>query len=287
MMGNVKIVTDSTADIFAEVREKLGIKMVPLKILFREETYLDAIDLTADNFYDKLKASDVLPTTSQPSPAEFGDIYETLLKEDPECQIISIHISSVLSGTYQSATIAKSMLDDELAERVFVVDGKSASYGTGMQVILAAELAAQGASAEQILEAVQTRQDNYAVYFLVDTLEYLQKGGRIGKAAGLVGSLLSIKPILSLEPDGRVYSLDKARGSKKAVARTVELAKERFGDAKVNVIVAYADDKTPALELEQKIVEGLNVNEVHYTTVGAVIGTYTGPGVCAVFIYKV
>lgn len=261
--------------------------MVPLKVLFRDETYLDTIDLTADNFYDKLKASDVLPTTSQPSPAEFSEVYEELLNEDSECEIISIHISSILSGTYQSATIAKSMLDEDREKRVHVVDGKSASYGTGMQVVLAAELAAQGASVDQILEAIQQRQDNYAVYFLVDTLEYLQKGGRIGKAASLVGSLLSIKPILSLEPDGRVYSLDKVRGSKKAMARIVELAKERFGDSQVNVIVAYADDKEPALELEAKVVPALNVKDIHYTTVGAVVGTYTGPGVCAVFIYKV
>jgi len=286
-MGKVKIVTDSTADIVVDVREKYGIKMVPLKILFRDETYLDAIDLTSDNFYDKLKASDVLPTTSQPSPAEFSEVYEQLLNEDPDCQIISIHISSVLSGTYQSAIIAKSMLDEEKEQRVFVVDGKSASFGTGNQVLLAAELANQGASVEEILEAIEQRQDNYAVYFLVDTLEYLQKGGRIGKAASLVGSLLSIKPILSLEPDGRVYSLDKARGAKKAMARVVELAKERFGDSQVNVIIAYGDDKTPALELEAKLVPELNVHEVQYTTVGAVIGTYTGPGVCAVFIYKV
>jgi DegV family protein with EDD domain len=286
-MGYVKIVTDSTADIFPEVREQFGIKMIPLKVLFREETYLDAIDLTADNFYDKLKASEVLPTTSQPSPAEFSELYEEILNADPECQIISIHISSVLSGTYQSATIAKSMLDEDKESRVFVVDGKSASFGTGNQVLLAAEMASKGASVEAILDALQSRQENYAVYFLVDTLEYLQKGGRIGKAASLVGSLLSIKPILSLEPDGRVFSLDKARGQKKAIARTVELAKERFGDARVNVVVAYADDKAPALELEAKVVEGLNVQEVQYTTVGAVIGTYTGPGVCAVFIYKV
>lgn len=287
LMGNVKIVTDSTADIVAEVREKYDIKMVPLKVLFRDETYLDAIDLTADNFYDKLKASDVLPTTSQPSPAEFSEVYESLLNEDPNCTIISIHISSVLSGTYQSAMIAKSMLDEDKESRVFVIDGKSASYGTGNQVLLAAELAEKGATAEQIIEAVQERQENYGVYFLVDTLEYLQKGGRIGKAASLVGSLLSIKPILSLEPDGRVYSLDKARGAKKAMARIVELAKEKFGDTPVNLIVAYADDKAPALELEAKLAPELNVKEVQYTTVGAVVGTYTGPGVAAVFIYKV
>lgn len=286
-MGNVRIVTDSTADIPAEVREKYGITMVPLKVLFGEETYRDAIDITAENFYSMLTSSAVLPTTSQPSPAEFSEVFEKLLQEDPTSPIISIHISSVLSGTYQSATIAKSMIEQEDAS-ITIVDSKSASFGHGMQVILAAQMAEAGASVDEIVAALQDRHDDCQIYFLVDTLQYLQKGGRIGKASALIGSLLNIKPILSLESDGSIFPVDKARGSKKAIAKIVDLLKEAYGNTEVMLVVGYTDEQDPiAKELEARVTSELNIKEVHYTYIGAVIGTHTGPGTSAVFLYKV
>ncbi len=285
-MGNVRIVTDSTADIPREIREKYGITMIPLKVLFGEDTYLDAIDITTDQFYEKLKSSAILPTTSQPSPVEFSDVYEQLLAEDPTAPIISIHLASVLSGTYQSATIAQSMIDAEHAN-ITVIDSKSASFGNGMQVVLAAKLAQEGASVEEIVAAIEERQRNSEVFFLVDTLEYLQKGGRIGKASALIGSLLNIKPILSLEDTGGVYSVDKARGSKKAIAKIIDLLKAAYGDAEVNLVVAWADEDSTAKELEARVTAELNVKEINYTSVGSVIGTHTGPGISAVFMYKV
>lgn len=285
-MSKVRIVTDSTADIPLELREKYGIKMVSLKVLFGEETYLDAVDLTPDQFFSKLKASPVLPKTSQPSPAEFHEVYEALLQEDPEAPIISLHIASVLSGTYQSATIAKSMLE-EAGENVHIIDSQSASSGHGMLVVLAARLAQEGATVDQILAAVEERRKHSEVFFLVDTLEYLQKGGRIGKAAALIGSVLNIKPILSLEPNGTVTSVDKARGTKKAMAKIVELLKASYGDAEVGLIVAKTDDEAATQELENRVKAELNVKELHHSSVGAVIGTYTGPGTSAVFLYKI
>ncbi|HIW34972.1 MAG TPA: DegV family protein [Candidatus Paenibacillus intestinavium] len=285
-MGNIRIVTDSTADIPADVREKYGITMVSLKVLFGEETYRDAVDMTTDDFYARLKSSSVMPTTSQPSPAEFSDVYERLLAEDPTGPIISIHLASVLSGTYQSATIARSMIEAEDAN-ITVIDSKSASSGHGMLVVLAAKMAQDGASVEEILAAIEERRQYAEVFFLVDTLEYLQKGGRIGKAAALIGSLLNIKPILSLDEAGAVYSADKARGSKKAMSKIVELLKAAYGDAPVGLIVAKTDDPMNAKELETRVTAELNVKEIHYTAVGTVIGTHTGPGTSAVFLYKV
>ena len=285
-MGNIRIVTDSTADIPADVREKYGITMVSLKVLFGEETYRDAIDMTTDDFYARLKTSSIMPTTSQPSPAEFNDVYERLLAEDSTGPIISIHIASVLSGTYQSATIARSMIEAEDAN-ITVIDSKSASSGHGMLVVLAAKMAQDGASVEEILAAIEERRQYAEVFFLVDTLEYLQKGGRIGKAAALIGSLLNIKPILSLDEAGAVYSADKARGSKKAMSKIVELLKAAYGDAPVGLIVAKTDDPMNAKELETRVTAELNVKEIHYTAVGTVIGTHTGPGTSAVFLYKV
>lgn len=227
-MGKVRIVTDSTSDIPEEVKKRLGISVVPLKVLFGEETFLDAVTITSEQFYEKLAQSSVLPTTSQPSPNEFSEVYERLIAEDADSPIISIHLSAALSGTYQSAVIAHSMLEQEAD--ITIIDSKSASYGFGLRVVRAAEMAQAGESKERIIEEIERLERSTNLYFLVDTLEYLQKGGRIGKASALIGSILNIKPILSLDKEGVVLAVDKVRGSKKAMARIIELLKQTYGD---------------------------------------------------------
>ncbi|MFD0587904.1 DegV family protein [Paenibacillus sp. GCM10027627] len=284
-MGKVRIVADSTSDIPAEVRETLGISMVPLKVLFGEETYLDSITISAGQFYEKLKASPVLPTTSQPSPLEFSELYERLLDEDPEGPIISIHLASILSGTHQSAVIAESMLERDAD--ITIVDSRSASYGIGLQVVRAAEMAQAGESKERILEEIEKLRSDLGLYFLVDSLEFLQKGGRIGRAAALIGSILNIKPILSLDDNGGVFSVDKVRGSKKAMGRIADMLKETFGSDPVHLVIASTDDLGQANELGDRVKSELNVQGVSYTTVGSVIGVHTGPGTSAVFVYRV
>ncbi|RAV19961.1 DegV family protein [Paenibacillus contaminans] len=283
-MANVRIVIDSTADIPREIRESLGIEMVPLKVHFGTETYLDSVTIEADQFYEKLTRTPVLPTTSQPSPVEFLETYKRIAAEQPDTQIISIHLASVLSGTYQSAVLAKSMLEDEV--NVTVVDSKSASYGIGLMAIAAAKAAAQGKSREQCLEAIEEIHEQCGLYFLVDTLEYLQKGGRIGRAAAFVGSLLNIKPILSLDAEGTVMSVDKVRGHKKATLRIVELLNEhsRFSGKPVRIIIAHSSSMENAQQFSSVISEHFDVKELTYTTLGPVIGTHVGPGTVAVFM---
>jgi len=283
-MGKVRIVTDSTADIPASDRERLGISMVPLKVLFGEVTYADAVTITAEQFYEKLIASPVLPRSSQPSPMEFVEVYDRLLDEDPDSPIISIHLSAALSGTYQSAFIAESMIERDAD--ITVIDAKSASYGYGARVVKAAEMAAAGASKEEIIAEVERIKQDMSVYFLVDTLEYLQKGGRIGKASAMVGSLLNIKPILSLDPDGVVQAVDKVRGSKKAMQRICELLKTAYGDEPVEVTIAWSHVDGPAKELSEQVKSQFNVQSLNFVPIGSVIGTYTGPGTSAVFMHK-
>lgn len=283
-MGKVRIVTDSTADIPAEDRERLGISMVPLKVIFGEETYLDAVTINSDQFYERLAMSAALPTTSQPSPLEFTDVYQRLLAEDADSPILSIHVSAALSGTYQSAVIAHSMIEGE--SDITILDSKSASYGFGMRVVKAAEMAQAGESKERIIAEIERLERNTNLYFLVDTLEYLQKGGRIGKASALIGSILNIKPILSLDQDGVVVAVDKVRGSKKAMSRIVELLKETYGDEPVGITMAYSFRKDTAVELFELLKSRLNVQAVGWTTIGAVVGTHTGPGASAVFMYR-
>lgn len=284
----VKIVTDSTADIPQEVREQYDIEMVPLKVHFGEETYLDSITISPDNFYDKLAAAPSLPTTSQPSPVEFLEVYKKILAEDPETNIISIHLSAILSGTYQSAILAKSLLEEQ-GEQITVIDSKSASYGNGMLVVAAAEAALQGKSAEECVEVIYELRNNTQLYFLVDTLEYLQKGGRIGKAASILGSLLSVKPILSLEQaTGEVTSVDKVRGHKKALARIMELLQQDFNaDQPLHLTVAHSQAEHYAEEITALMKENFTIETLSYTSIGPVIGTHTGPGAVAVFVSPV
>lgn len=284
-MGKVRIVTDSTADIPLEERERLGISMVPLKVIFGEETYLDAVTIQSEQFYEKLIQSPVLPTTSQPSPMEFAEVYERLLEEDADSPIISIHLAAVLSGTYQSAVIAQSMLGN--SADVTIIDSRSASFGFGLRVIKAAEMAQAGESKERILAEIERLEKDLGLYFLVDSLEFLQKGGRIGKASALIGSILNIKPILSLDKDGSVLPTDKVRGSKKAMGRIAELLKQSFGSDPVALTIAWTYGKETAMELGERIKNELNVRETSFTTIGAVIGTHTGPGTSAVFVYRV
>ncbi len=285
-MSMVKIVTDSTADIPKRVREQLGIEMVSLKIMFGEETYLDAVSISNSQFYEKLIASSALPTTSQPSPVEFMETYQRILQKNPGSSIISIHLSSAVSGTYQSAVIGSTMLEEPNDSEITIIDTKSASYGAGMLVVKAAEMAAAGESKESILAEIERLNKDKKLYFLVDTLEYLQKGGRIGKAAALFGSILNVKPILSLDYEGTVTAVDKVRGTKKAMQRIMELFKNDFGSDPVEMTVGWTH-KSEVLELAALAQDQLNVRNIRQTEIGAAIGAHVGPGTAALFINRV
>lgn len=279
-VANIRLVTDSTSDIPEPLRKRYGIEMVPLKVHFGAETYEDAVTIQPTQFYEKLRAASKLPTTSQPSPADYVDVYRRLAAE-PDTAIISIHLSSAMSGTYQAALLARSMLETEA--NIAVVDSKSASYGIGLMVVEAAKAAEAGQSAEQILALLERLRKEMRIYFLVDTLEFLQKGGRIAKAAALFGSLLNIKPILTIDDEGEVSSVDKVRGHKKAVSRIIELLKADFGDRAIDMTVAHAGSPETAEEFSRQLQEYFRIAEMTYTDVGPVIGTHAGPGTIAAF----
>lgn len=283
-MASVVLVTDSTADIPLEVREKLGITMVPLMVIFGDETYLDNITLQPAQFYEKLTSFNGRATTSQPSPADFYEVYKKLTDEGHS--VISIQLSGAMSGTYQSATIAKSMLDEDAD--VTLIDSKSASYGYGTLVVTAADMAQAGASKEEIIAEVLRLRREMRLYFLVDTLEYLQKGGRIGKASAVLGSLLNIKPILSINDEGIVFPLDKVRGQKRAMARIAEMLAADFNDTPVHLTIAITPGYTTGVsEMSELLKKQLNVKRYQETEVGPVVGTHAGPGTIGVFVTPV
>ncbi|NKI22681.1 DegV family protein [Paenibacillus dendritiformis] len=281
-MASIRIVTDSTADIPQELRERYGIEMIPLKVHFGNDMYQDAVTISAERFYQLLVEAKRLPTTSQPSPIEFLEVFKRLNAE-PDTQIISIHLSAAFSGTYQSAVLAKNMMEEEAD--ITIVDSKSASYGFGLIVVEAAKMAEAGRSKEEILAMIERYQRERKLFFLVDTLEYLQKGGRIGKAAALFGTLLNIKPILSIDNEGEVYAVEKVRGHKKAVARILEMLKQEFEGRPVHTVMGYTSDPSAADDLAAAIQNTLDVRSMDCTIVGSVIGTHVGTGVAAVFMW--
>jgi DegV family protein with EDD domain len=280
-LRKIQIITDSSADIPAELVQQLGIRIVPLKVHFGSETYLDGVTIKSEEFYVKLAQSAAFPTTSQPSPVEFLDMYKELA-DQPGTQLISVHLSSALSGTYQSAMLAKSLLEDKAD--ITIIDSKTASYGIGMLVVAAAQAANAGSSKEECLALIQRLRDKLSIYFLVDTFEYLQKGGRIGKASAFLGSLLNIKPILTVDVGGEVTSVDKVRGQKKAMQRIVELLKADHADGtQIQVVIGHTNAQHTAEELIVLIKENFQVTTITFTNIGPAVGAHVGPGTVAVF----
>jgi len=284
-MEKVYIVTDSTADIPKEVVKSLGIVVIPLKVHLNNETYLDGETITADEFYRKLGDSEELPTTSQPSPVAFMDVYKKLAAQEG-AKIISIHLSSALSGTVQSALLAKTMVEEEGIE-VTVIDSRKASYSIGIIVVGIAEAIKSGKSYNECVELVNKLVEETQVYFLVETLLYLHKGGRIGKASHLFGSLLNIKPILSLNKQGEVYPIDKVRGSSKALTKIFDYCKEYAKEEKLRAGISHAANLEEAKKIEQKLREEFNIQEFVMTDIGPVIGTHVGPGTIAITMHKI
>ena len=278
-MGKVRIVTDSTADIPIEIAERMGIVVIPLKVHFGTNVFRDGIDITTEEFITRIRAESHLPTTSQPSPGEFVAVYEKMISQGE--QIISIHLSSHLSGTFQSARTAKAIVD---SKDIYVVDSKSASLGLGLIILSAAKAAQEGLNLREILALVHEKIERMKLVFLVDTLEYLQRGGRIGKAGALIGSLLRIKPILGLE-DGQVIPLERVRGEAKAMERLVEIIAESTNQSKwYNCWVAYGNSKDKAVQLQANLSQVLQCESPMITRIGSVIMSHVGPELIGVAV---
>lgn len=284
-MEKIFLVTDSTADIPHDLAQGLNIAVVPLKVHFSDEEYLDGVTITAQQFYEKLVESEDLPTTSQPSPYDFIETYRKQVGDETNAKIISIHLSAALSGTCQSAHLAATTMKEEGVE-VAVIDSKKASYSIGIIVVAVAKAIADGKSFAEVVELANHLVTDTQVYFLVDSLTYLHKGGRIGGAAHLIGSMLNIRPILSLSENGEVYPKEKVRGHNKAIAKIFEYFQEYAGDSKIRAGISHAVAEDAALELKARLEETLDVEEFVFTEIGPVIGTHVGPGTLAIMLHK-
>lgn len=280
-MEKIYIVTDSTAGVPKEIVEKYNVKVLPLTIEFEGNIYKDGIEIDEETLLGMLEKGDKLPKTSQVNPKTFFDEYESIVKEG--YKIISIHISSKLSGTYQSACIARDMLEDK--ESVYVVDSKSVSFGTGAFVQEAIKMIESGKDINYIVSELNHLSNKVKVGFAVDNLEYIRKGGRISSVHAAVGTLLNIKPILSME-DGKVDVLDKVRGRKKALKRLLEYTKESNPDMSLTFAIGNVAGKEEMEEFKNMLKESNIIEDVQVVSVGSVIATYSGPGTVGVFFFS-
>jgi len=265
------IVTDSTADLAPEVKRQYPVSVIPLNVHLGGESYKDGIDITSEVFFTKLRTVRELPTTSMPSPNDFTVLYGGLLLKCTT--IISLHLSSKLSGTYNAATCAKAEFQNA---DIVVVDSGLVSVGLHLLVFLCLRELQKGVGREALLEKINQWKREIGVYFLVDTLEYLQRGGRIGRAAHLIGSILNIKPILTLR-DGLIDTAGKVRSRQKAYYRLIELI-NRDDTQPRTIVLGHAAAKDDCVNFAMMLKETFVNTEIVRTEIGPVIGTHSGPG---------
>ena len=277
---SVKIIVDSTVDIPEAVKAQVS-AVVPLSVRFGDAEYKDGETITAQKFYEMLVKSEELPTTSQPTPALFEEAYEAATADGSE--VVVITISSRLSGTYQSATIAA----EDYEGKVFVVDSRTGAIGSGVLAMYALELAKQGKSGQEILEELMAKRNKVRVYAMVDTLEYLKKGGRLNAAVAVVGGLLNIKPLISVNEEGKIDVAGTARGMKKAFATLNENSAKNGGvDMTMPVLLGYTGENKENLMKYREENQQLWPAEIQDTLIGAAIGVHVGPGAVAVGFFS-
>ncbi|MGE5391214.1 MAG: DegV family protein [Deltaproteobacteria bacterium] len=266
------VITDSTAYLPADILERYNIITVPLNVHLDDNIYKEGVDITNDKFYHLLRSSNSFPTTSQPSAGEFLDVFSQLKPED---EAIVILISSDLSGTLQSAEVAHRMLSFDLQDRITVVDSRFTAMGLGFQVIKAAEMLELGYSCPGVLQAITEMQARQDIFFIVNDLQYLVRGGRLSKTSGLLGNLLQVKPILYVH-EGRIELFDKVRTTEKALGiMMVEIERKRPLLERLGVIHVQAPIE--AVKLKHRLEEEFGLPAT-ISEAGPVVGSHAGPG---------
>ncbi len=279
-MSRIGIVTDSTSDIPSELIQKYNIKVIPLYVNFEEASFLDGVDITKKQFYEKLRNVKVLPKSAQPSPADFVEAYKEVLKDFDS--IISIHISKKMSGTIESAERAKK----ELGMDIEIIDSELVHLPLGIVVLKAAQLANEGHSKDEIIRSVMEYKGKINVLFIPKTLKYLIMGGRIGRAKGLIASILEINPILTLHL-GEVSQYKTTRRWNQAKSELIEALKSMVKDPKkLTVYVTDSDADEEAVEMVQRIKSEIDPREIYRSYIGSIVGIHLGPDSVAVIFFE-
>ena len=280
----IRIIVDSSVEINSAEAKELGVEVIPLKSIFGDTEYLDGIDMTSEEFYEKLAASEELPTTSQPTPGEFEQLYRPML--DAGDDIVVITLSSKMSGTWQSAHIARESLNADDAARVRLVDSETVTLGMRVAVQRALDLREEGKTAAEIAETLEAEKRSIRLYAVVDTLEYLHKGGRLSATSAAVGTLLKVKPMIAVE-DGETKNIGKVRGMKKGYEEVFNLVDKTNGiDFTRPIAIAYTGDRERFTEFQEIATEHLQGHDPLIVSIGSVIGTHVGPGAVAIAYFE-
>lgn len=270
----VQIIVDSTADFSAKEIEKRQITCIPMTVTFGNEQYIDGVDLTKEEFFVKLMNEKEFPKTSQPSPAKFAECFEEA-KENGD-DVVAILVSGALSGTVQSATIAKDIAEHE---GVYIVDSNTVTLGIRLLVDHAVRMRDQGKGAAEIVERLEELKDRVRIYAGLDTLEYLQKGGRISKAAASLGRLAGIKPIITIDEEGKVAMCGKQRGNKNVFRQIIKYIDAEMPDENYSVYFLYSADKKNCISFIQTLQKnGLDFGKIKTREIGPTVGSHIGPG---------
>lgn len=269
----IKIITDSTSDIDLKYAKELNVEVVPLKVIIDGKEYKDRIDLQPEEFYDLLVNSQTLPSTSQPSPQDFVDLYETAKNNNDS--VIVITLSSVISGTYQSANLAKDLVD---YDDIYVIDSLGTTQMQRLLVLKAVALRNEGMNAQDLYTFLEAYKHRIRLFAFVDTLEYLYKGGRLSRTAATAGTLLKFKPIIGFD-EGKLDVFAKARGTQKATAKIIDLI-QQDGEMDLDepICIGYTGSFDGLDKFENTLRETLHFGETLHGIVGPVIGTHAGPG---------
>lgn len=274
-MSKIAIVTDSTSYIPADLVQKHNLTVTPQVLIWGEETFRDGIDIQPDEFYARLKTAKVMPTTSQVSPATMQSTFEGLIEKGYD--VLGIFVSARLSGTIQSALQAIDMMGTA-GEKVKIVDSNTTAMAMGFQALTVARAVENGANMEDAVALAERAREHTGVYFAVDTLEFLHRGGRIGGAQRFLGTALNMKPVLAVI-DGRVEAVERIRTKGKALERVLELVVEQTkGKTPIRLASLHASAEAEARTLLDKASQELNATESILTTVSPVVGTHAGPG---------
>jgi len=273
----VRIITDSTSDISAAQAKDLGVTVIPLKVIFGDQEYKEGVDISIEGFYDELVKAEKLPTTSQPSPDDF--LAGFLEAKEAKDTIIVLLIAGKLSGTVQSAMIAKDLAE---YDDIHIIDSQTTITGLRFLVEYAVKLSHEGKSVTEIAAILEEIKDRIVLLAMVDTLEYLFKGGRLSRSSAILGSLLKFKPIIQVK-DGVIHVVGKERGTNKGITKVLELMNE-YGDIDSNypVYFGYTAEDSKTKQLMTEIENKYSLKETSLHPVGCVVGTHAGPGACVI-----
>lgn len=272
----VRLVVDSSCDLTPDFCQNNDVEMIPLSVAFKDKLYYENIDMTKDEFYKMMVESDELPKTSQPSPQEYLNLFEKLSKQGHE--IVVLTVTSALSGCYQSAMIAKSMCENAKIE---IIDTKNAAIGVQIQALEIIKMIKSGLLFDKIVEIAKENVAKTRLIAAIDTLQNLVKGGRVSKTEGLVGTLVDLKPLVSFDPEGKIVSIAKSRGMKRALKLMLEKMKSEVIDDTKAMVCGYTANPVNMNRLLEMI-DDVKIQFESYVSVGAVIGTHAGPNAAAV-----